>query len=423
MLRTGPNSAGPPGRGIYAGKNLPIEWSTDQERRLEEADPRQRLVVPDRAGGPDLSDHAPCRSRTARICRSRRSASTRPTASSSGQTEVFRQDGAKAPQIHSKNSHASPTPITDGKRLYVHFGHQGTACLDLDGKVLWRNTDLQIRTGPRQRRHAHPRRRPPRLLRRRRRQAIRLRPRHSADGKIAWKTDRKSEAAQKFSFSTPLLINVNGKPQIVSPASDAVIGLRSHRRQGNLARQIHRLFRHPAPRLRPRHGLSSAPATTRPACSAIKRRTATGDVTKSHVAWNTDQGRPAHAVAAPGRRRTLHGLRQRPGQLPRRPHRQGPLAEPRATATYSASPFYADGKIYLQSEPASPPLSAGKTFEILATQQIERTHFRLLRRRRRGHLSAHREASCIEYRRSEYKYIREGPLRTRSDNLILVSPS
>ena len=39
--------------------------------------------------------------------------------------------------IHSKNSHASPTPIVEGDRLYVHFGHQGTACLDLAGKVLW----------------------------------------------------------------------------------------------------------------------------------------------------------------------------------------------------------------------------------------------------------------------------------------------
>lgn len=41
-----------------------------------------------------------------------------------------------------KNGNASPTPIAVGNRLFVHFGHLGTACLDLDGKVLWRNADF-----------------------------------------------------------------------------------------------------------------------------------------------------------------------------------------------------------------------------------------------------------------------------------------
>ena len=49
--------------------------------------------------------------------------------------EVFRQDGKTAPGIHTKNSHASPTPVVDGDRLYVHFGHMGTACLSAtDGR-------------------------------------------------------------------------------------------------------------------------------------------------------------------------------------------------------------------------------------------------------------------------------------------------
>ena len=43
---------------------------------------------------------------------------------------------ASTPRIHNKNSHASPTPITDGKFLFVHFGTKGTACLTLDGEVL-----------------------------------------------------------------------------------------------------------------------------------------------------------------------------------------------------------------------------------------------------------------------------------------------
>ena len=57
--------------------------------------------------------------------------------------EVFRED-ASAPHIHPKNSHASPTPLIRDGRLYVHFGHMGTACLDLDGNIQWRNNDSII---------------------------------------------------------------------------------------------------------------------------------------------------------------------------------------------------------------------------------------------------------------------------------------
>lgn len=39
---------------------------------------------------------------------------------------------------HLKNSYASETPVTDGERIYAHFGYLGTWCLDLDGTVLWK---------------------------------------------------------------------------------------------------------------------------------------------------------------------------------------------------------------------------------------------------------------------------------------------
>lgn len=39
---------------------------------------------------------------------------------------------------HLKNSYASETPVTDGERVYAHFGYLATWCLDLDGKVVWK---------------------------------------------------------------------------------------------------------------------------------------------------------------------------------------------------------------------------------------------------------------------------------------------
>ncbi|MEQ1825753.1 MAG: PQQ-binding-like beta-propeller repeat protein [Pirellula sp.] len=129
-----------------------------------------------------------------------------------------------APKIHNKNSHASPTPIVHGNRVYVHFGHQGTACTDLNGKVLWENRE-----------HAYP-------------------PTHGnggspilVDGKLIltcdggdqpytlcldaesgrelWRTKRDASADKPFSFCTPQLIEVNGKKQIVSPGTNVVQSL------------------------------------------------------------------------------------------------------------------------------------------------------------------------------------------------------
>lgn len=37
--------------------------------------------------------------------------------------------------IHSKNSYATPTPILEGDRVYVHFGSLGTACLSTDSEA------------------------------------------------------------------------------------------------------------------------------------------------------------------------------------------------------------------------------------------------------------------------------------------------
>ena len=50
--------------------------------------------------------------------------------------EVFRIDRPSA--INGKNSRASPTPVLDGDRVYVHFGSDGTAALSTTGEVLWR---------------------------------------------------------------------------------------------------------------------------------------------------------------------------------------------------------------------------------------------------------------------------------------------
>jgi outer membrane protein assembly factor BamB len=54
-------------------------------------------------------------------------------------------DTPKVPYFFVKdyNSHASPSPVIEQGRVYVHFGSAGTACLDTEtGKILWQRRDL-----------------------------------------------------------------------------------------------------------------------------------------------------------------------------------------------------------------------------------------------------------------------------------------
>lgn len=50
---------------------------------------------------------------------------------------------AEPDPINSLNSYASPSPVIDGDRVFVHFGTYGTACLDArSAEVLWTREDL-----------------------------------------------------------------------------------------------------------------------------------------------------------------------------------------------------------------------------------------------------------------------------------------
>ena len=43
---------------------------------------------------------------------------------------------------HRDGNYAAASPVTDGSHLYVNFGSIGLFCYDLDGKLVWKRTDL-----------------------------------------------------------------------------------------------------------------------------------------------------------------------------------------------------------------------------------------------------------------------------------------
>jgi len=281
-----------------------------------------------------------------------------------GNVEVFNRT---AGYVHNKNSHASPTPLVEGERLYVHFGHQGTACLDLDGKVLWRNTELTYSP-------VHGSGGSPILVD----NALIF----SCDGgsepfivallktngKVIWKVNRQTDAAKTFSFSTPLLITVNGRKQVISPGSNALCAYDPATGQELWRVRYNGYSVIP----RPVYGnglLYISTGFDHPVLMAI-RPDGSGDVTETHVAWTYSRSAPntpsllldgseVYMVSDSGMATCLDALTGRA-------HWQERLG-----GNFSASPLLAEGRIYLQSEEGvGTVLRAGKQFQKLAINPL-----------------------------------------------------
>lgn len=359
-----PEFRGPTGQGHAKADNVPLEWGQNKNVVWKQPVPgrgwsspvlrngRVYLTTAVEGKAMDLSLRALCLD----------AATGKPL----WNTEVFA--GKKAGRVHSKNSHASPTPITDGKRLFVHFGHLGTACLDVDGKVLWRQTSLTYAP-------VHGSGGSPILVDdllvfscdgSDKQFIVAL---DTATGKVRWQTDRKSEAVKKFSFSTPLLITVNGRRQLVSPASDAVCAY-----EPESGKEMWRV-RYEGYSVIPRpvfgHGLVFIiTGYDTPQLLAI-RPDGRGDVTATHVAWQTRRGVPHTAslllvgdelymVSDLG---VASCLDAKTGRV----HWQERLG-----GGYSASPLYAGGRVYFQSEDGDGiVVKPGKQFERLAKNALE----------------------------------------------------
>ncbi len=135
----------------------------------------------------------------------------------------------KDPQmIHADNSYATPTPIIEGQRLYCHFGPSGMVCLDTaESKIVWTNHSVRVK-------HENGPGSSPVLWNNLlivHCDGIDLRYIMAIDkytGKEVWKTDRSgklhTEVQMRKSYTTPLIIDVDGRAQVISAAADWVYG-------------------------------------------------------------------------------------------------------------------------------------------------------------------------------------------------------
>ena len=362
-----PEFRGPTGQGRSAASNLPTEWGTTRNVDWKKTIPGKGWSSPVLYGGrlflttavPEgEGDESPQKLHV--LCLD----------SQSGKLlwdrEVFQQS---ASTIHGKNSHASPTPVCDRDQLYVHFGTHGTARLDHAGEILWATNELVYKP-------VHGNGGSPALGRRALfincdgadKQFIAAIDRET--GKILWRTVRPSHTGNPFSFSTPLLIEVDGRQQVISPASNFVLSY-----EPKTGREIWRV-EYPGgysvvPRPLYSHGLVFVcSGFNKPTLYAI-RPDGKGDVTETHVAWKTARGVPhtpapvivGDAIYFVSDKGVASSLDAKTGDEHWRERLGG---------SHSAAPVYADGKIYFLSEEGESTVIAASTqFKRIATNLLE----------------------------------------------------
>ena len=338
---------GPTGQGTTDSSNLPLQWSSTSNVQWKQAIPGKGWSSPILHENHIYLTAAVATSDEPKSDLSLRAiALSQQTGQIAWSTEVFLAKGSSSPKIHGKNSPASPTPIIEKGRLYVHFGHQGTACLDLSGKILWKNDQLTYKP-------VHGNGGSPVLHKGKLifsidgAQQAGVVALDTTNGKLSWRMDRESSAARKFSFTTPAVITVNGQDQLISPGSNVVHALNPD--DGSII--WHVIYDGYSVIPRPVFGNGMVYVCTgynTPSCLAI-RPTGKGDVTDTHVAWTATKGIP-HTASLMLLDKELYmvsdrGIASCLDALTGKPHWQQ-----RIGSAYSASPIYSEGKIYFLSE-------------------------------------------------------------------------
>ncbi|MFQ5806874.1 MAG: PQQ-binding-like beta-propeller repeat protein [Phycisphaerae bacterium] len=190
---------------------------------------------------------------------------------------------------HQNSTQASNSPLTDGEHFFAYFGSRGLYCFDMQGNLQWKKDFGDMRT-----RNSFGEGSSPVLHG----DTIVVNWDHEGDsfiialnkntGEELWKTDR-DEAT---SWSTPLVIEHNGKPQVVTSATRFI---RSYDlASGELIWQCGGMTMNVIPSPVCGHGMVYALSGFRGnSLLAIRVAGAEGDITGSEaVAWKHGKGTP-----------------------------------------------------------------------------------------------------------------------------------
>jgi outer membrane protein assembly factor BamB len=279
------------------------------------------------------------------------------------------------------NCYATPSPVIEPGRVYVHFGSYGTACLDTDkGKVVWKRTDLPCR-------HYRGPSSSPILF-----ENLLILTMDGVDlqyhvaldkktGKTIWKTNRSvawhdedvpgqmaRDGDLRKAHSTPLIVTTDGKAQMVSAGAKAAYGY-----EPNTGRELWRAQYadwSTAPRPLYRDGLAFLVTGLVKAELWAVKLDGTGDIADTHVAWKlkTHVAKTASPILVDdliymaADESFVSCVEAVSGKV---------VWTERIGGKYAASPIYADGHIYFcDKDGLTTVLKPGRALEVLATNKL-----------------------------------------------------
>jgi outer membrane protein assembly factor BamB len=274
---------------------------------------------------------------------------------------------------HPYNSCASPTPVIEEGRVYVHFGFPCTACIDTtSGKVLWQRNDFKCD-------HFRGAGSSPILV-----GDLLILTFDGFDlnyvvalnkktGETVWKKDRNIKYTSDNgdlhkAYATPAVFDIGGKSLLVCPSADATIAYDP--KNGNEIWRVYHGGMNGAARPLYGHGKVFLTSGHDKKLLAV-RPDGSGDVTKTHVDWSFNKGVPTrpsllligdllYMICDDGQ---MNCVDAKTGQL---------VKTVRLNAKFSSSPVVADGKIYAQSEDhATYVVEATPELKLLSVNKLE----------------------------------------------------
>jgi outer membrane protein assembly factor BamB len=283
-----------------------------------------------------------------------------------------------------KQNMSSPSPVTDGRTVWVMTGVGVLKAFDFKGGELWKR-DIQQDYGQFglnwgyasspllhegalyvQVLHGMKTDDPSYILKI-----------DAGSGKTIWRVERPTDAIRESpdSYTTPLLVRSGNTTEIVISGGDVVTG-----HDPASGKELWRA-RGLNPKNNPFNRIIASPvavgnlviACTRENPMLAIRTGGRGDVTDTHIAWTFEKGGPD--VPTPvsdgtllyivNDRGVVHALDVKSGNVVYGPERIRP-------GTYSASPVLADGRIYITSEEGvTTVFAAGQKFQVLSENAVD----------------------------------------------------
>jgi hypothetical protein len=353
-----PEFRGPTGQGHSDERGLPLTWNEAKNVRWKVAIPGKGWSSPAIQGDRIWLTTATEEGKSLRAI-----SVDRNTGAILKNIEVFRLKSLT--EINAKNSSASPTPLLEGDRVYLHFGAFGTACLTESGEIAWK-TRLDYDNGQ------HGPGGSPVIY-----DDLLI---VSCDGlsvqyvvaldkltgKVRWRKYRQGYQA----YTTPLVVRLPAGDQVISPGAFRAVSYEP--RTGKELWQV-----------RYGDGFSNVPRPVygnglvfictgfqQPSLLAV-RLDGRGDVTKSHIAWTHKRGvslTPSPLLVGD----ELYMVSDNGIASCIDAKTGAPYWQVRLGGNHSASPIHADRRIYFLSEEGeSVVIAPGKEFKELARNRLD----------------------------------------------------